>query len=446
MNNAPLCFVLMPFGKKPSNAGFTIDFDVIYHDLIAPAINESGLELLRADEEMTGGIIHKPMFERLILCEYAVADLTTANANVFYELGIRHAVRPWSTVLLFAKDSGQLPFDVAPLRAMAYQLTSEGKPSNIEDSKKEIVKRLDEAKEAQNSAIDSPIFQLVEGFPEIDHTKTDVFRDRVRYSTQLKEQITAARKQGKEALLRLEKQQLGDIRNLESGVVIDLFLSYRAVKAWAEIVNLVRKMSPVLANTVMVQEQLALALNRDKKGEEAERVLVDLLKQRGPSSETYGILGRVYKDRWETACKDQDEFLAAGLLDQAIEAYVQGFEADWRDAYPGINAVTLMEVKEPPDPRRIKLIPVVEYAVDRRIATGKPDYWDYATRLELAVLSKDKEVAMKSLSSALALLREPWEAETSVRNLQLIRKARERRQDKVEWAKEIEQALENKSK
>src|SRR5918994_329584 len=125
MNTPPLCFVLMPFGKKPSNAGFMIDFDAIYQGLIAPAINESGLELLRADEEMTGGIIHKPMFERLILCEYAVADLTTANPNVFYELGVRHAVRPWSTVLLFAKDSGQLPFDVAPLRAMAYQLTTQ---------------------------------------------------------------------------------------------------------------------------------------------------------------------------------------------------------------------------------------------------------------------------------------------------------------------------------
>jgi hypothetical protein len=50
------------------------------------------METLRADDEMAGRIIHKPMFERLILCEYAVADPTTANANVFYELGIRHAV------------------------------------------------------------------------------------------------------------------------------------------------------------------------------------------------------------------------------------------------------------------------------------------------------------------------------------------------------------------
>jgi predicted Zn-dependent protease len=96
-------------------------------------------------------------------------------------------------------------------------------------------------------------------------------------------------------------------------------------------VNLVKNMSPALANTVLVQEQLALALNRDGKGEEAEKVLLDLIKKRGPSSETYGILGRVYKDRWEAAYKRGDELLAAGLLDQAIKAYMHGFEADWRD-------------------------------------------------------------------------------------------------------------------
>ncbi|MDQ3920701.1 MAG: DUF4071 domain-containing protein, partial [Acidobacteriota bacterium] len=97
----PLCFVLMPFGKKPDAAGAVVDFDAVYKNLIAPAISDAGMEPLRADEEMTGGVIHKPMFERLILCEYAVADLTTANANVFYELGIRHAARPWSTVLVY---------------------------------------------------------------------------------------------------------------------------------------------------------------------------------------------------------------------------------------------------------------------------------------------------------------------------------------------------------
>ena len=140
--NRPLCFVLMPFGKKPNASGSLVDFDAVYQELIKPAIEEADLEPLRADEEMTGGIIHKPMFERLILCDYAVADLTTANANVFYELGIRHAVRDWSTVMIFAEGGGQLPFDVAPLRAIPYKLTSHGTPDEVASISVVIVNRL----------------------------------------------------------------------------------------------------------------------------------------------------------------------------------------------------------------------------------------------------------------------------------------------------------------
>jgi hypothetical protein len=86
--------------EKPDAGGVLINFDAVYKDVIKLAVEAAGLEPLRADEESGGGIIHKPMFERLVLCPYAVADLTTANANVFYELGVRHAVRPASTVLL----------------------------------------------------------------------------------------------------------------------------------------------------------------------------------------------------------------------------------------------------------------------------------------------------------------------------------------------------------
>jgi hypothetical protein len=191
----------------------------------------------------------------------------------------------------------------------------------------------------------------------------------------------------------------------------------------------------------MVQEQVALALNRAGRGERAERVLLDLLEKRGPSSETYGILGRVYKDRWDAAVKRGETFLARGLLDKAIDAYRRGFETDWRDAYPGVNAVTLMELKEPPDPQRLQLIPVVEYAVDRKIAAGKPDYWDYATRLELAVLAKDEPRAAEALGQALAAIREGWEPKTTANNLRLIREARERRGEHVAWAEEVEGAL-----
>jgi hypothetical protein len=235
MSQRPLCFVLMPFGKKPTVGGATVDFDAVYHDLIAPAVDAAGLQAIRADEEMTGGIIHKPMFERLILCEYAVADLTTANANVFYELGVRHAVRPWSTALLFAQGSGQLPFDVAPLRALPYGLDADGRPSNLAEAKAALAGRLEEA---QRATTDSPIFQLVENFPEVDHTKTDVFRDRVEYSAQVKGRLRRARDEGV-AAVRAVEAELGEIARQEAAVVIDLFLSYRAVKAWQDMVDLV---------------------------------------------------------------------------------------------------------------------------------------------------------------------------------------------------------------
>jgi hypothetical protein len=191
----------------------------------------------------------------------------------------------------------------------------------------------------------------------------------------------------------------------------------------------------------MIQEQLALALNRLGRSGEAENVLQELLRKRGPSSETLGLLGRVYKDRWEAAAKAGQKVLAAGLLDRAIDAYLKGFEADWRDAYPGVNAVTLMELKEQPDKRRLELLPVVEYAVERRIADSKSDYWDHATLLELAILRKDETKARQALQQSLTLIREKWEPETTVRNLRLIREARQRRNDDVPWANELEREL-----
>src|SRR5512132_2614367 len=138
----PLCFILMPFGSKPDPTGRpNIDFNRVYEEAIKPAVEHAGMEPLRADEEKTGGIIHKPMFERLLLCEYAVADLTTANPNVFYELGVRHALRPWSTVLIFAVG-GRLPFDVAPQRALPYKISPGGAPDNAESARDILRKRL----------------------------------------------------------------------------------------------------------------------------------------------------------------------------------------------------------------------------------------------------------------------------------------------------------------
>jgi hypothetical protein len=361
---------------------------------------------------------------------------------VFYELGVRHAVKPATTMLLFAAEGARLPFDIAPMRTLPYRLGADGRPSAAEEDSAKLAQLLAAAKP---SSIDSPVYQLVEGFPDIQHIKTDVFRDRVEYSAKVKEQLLTARKQGVEAIEVVE-QSLGPLERAEAGVLVDLLLSYRAKSAWNEMIRVAGAMPDPLRRTPLVQEQLAFGLNRAERGDEAERVLLELIDTRGPSSETYGLLGRVYKDRWEAALKTGEKLLARGLLDSAINAYMKGFETDWRDAYPGVNAVTLMTVRSPPDGRVGNILPVVRYAVERKIASGKPDYWDYATLLELAVLGKDENEAMDELAKALPLIREPWEPETTLRNLRLIDAAFEARGEAAPWMREIENELEKKAK
>jgi hypothetical protein len=181
-------------------------------------------------------------------------------------------------------------------------------------------------------------------------------------------------------------------------------------------------MDNTLARTAVVRQLVAFAQNRLGQSREAEETLKQVIAARGPSSEVNGLLGRVYKDRWEKALKAGD-FMAKAYLKQAIQTYLEGFEADWRDAYPGVNAVTLMEVAD--DPRRNQLIQVVRYSAERRRSrNAQPDYWDQGTRLELAVLADDAEASDEALGDALLAARERWELETTARNLHLIADAR----------------------
>jgi hypothetical protein len=91
MNLKPMCFVAMPFRIKAAldGSGVKIDFDRVYQAIKA-GVEGAELECIRADFEVQGGFIHRPMFERLIVAEYVIADLTFANPNVLYEVGIRH--------------------------------------------------------------------------------------------------------------------------------------------------------------------------------------------------------------------------------------------------------------------------------------------------------------------------------------------------------------------
>ena len=205
-------------------------------------------------------------------------------------------------------------------------------------------------------------------------------------------------------------------------------------------IELYERMPTPLQRAKMIREQLGFALNRVERFDDAETVLKEVIAEFGASSETNGLLGRIYKDRWSKA-KEAGRPEARSLLRRAIDTYLEGFEADWRDAYPGINALTLMEQQDKPDARKVRILPVVTYSVSRKAAKNA-DYWDYATLLELAVLGDDRDAADENLAEVASHARHAWEVQSTKRNLGLIRAARETRHEDAAWIKRIEDDLE----
>jgi hypothetical protein len=103
-----------------------------------------------------------------------------------------------------------------------------------------------------------------------------------------------------------------------------------------------------------------------------------------------------------------------------------------------------MELQDRPDPRQSEMLPLVRYAAARK-ARQAPDYWDYATLLELAVLARDHDDAHDKLSEATGIAKQSWHIETTARNLSLIRKAREARGEDAAWIAGLESELTRKA-
>ena len=445
----PLCFIIMPFGKKKDIDGNRdIDFNKIYNELIKPAIEAADMEPIRADEEQAGGIIHKPMYERLILCDYAVADLTTANANVFYELGVRHVVKPSTTVTIFA-NSTRLPFDVNFLRCIPYGLNEKSELTDLEQSCKAITKFLIDARE--HNPTDSPIYDLLKGgftfTSTLDPESTGILQKQVEELNAIKnqlEQIKASSDVKEEKVKKINAivDAVGDLDAADIGTAVNIMLSYRSIKAFTEMVAFIEKMPKVISKTVMVQEQYGLALNRINRRQDAIRVLQAVIDEQGPSSETLGILGRVYKDMYdEEKAKNPDSFQAKANIKKAIDTYIKGFEADSRDYYPGVNAVNLMEIAN--DPRINDLLPIVTYAALQKIKCKTPDYWDYATLVELSVIGNNKDKAFEYLETTVTFPKDQFERNTTIENLQRIlsKRQKEKPTEDYKWIEEIIGAL-----
>lgn len=422
------CFIDMPFGKKTDpKSGVEVDFDQIYSEGIKPAVAAAGLECIRGDRERAGGIIHTAMFARLLLSEFVVADLTLGNPNVFYELGVRHTARPYTTIPIFATIS-DLPFDVSLVRAIPYELEN-GRLSG--QAKQQLAKaiqaRIETVLQGPLSK-DSPLFQLFDEFPgiQMSHEVTDVFRDHVDYSEAFKDELESARRAGSKQQvrdrIRAIQSELGNLKAVERGILIDLFLSYRDAEAFDDMLSLYQEFPSELKDSMVARQQYGFALNRSGDWRKAIRVLEKVIADFGDSAETYGLLGRVYKDRYKAA--DTDDAAKPGYLEKAINAYTKGFEAEPMDYYPGVNAITLLVLKDTPQVRTEinRLLPLVSFAVLRQGGAESSDYWTLATVLELALVGGDQALANKVLPRLLATDAQGWMFQTTLDNLALIQK------------------------
>lgn len=423
MPSARRAFVIMPFGTKKASDGTEIDFNAIYDEVLKPAIVAAGLAPHRADADRRGGSIHLDMFQDLLLAEFVVADLTLDNPNVWYEIGVRHALRSGGAVLTYALRD-RLPFDIAGQRMQRYTL-KEGKlvPARVEAERAALTEAITATLGAWRGRRASPVYQLIPSLREPDW-KTLKVGDINEFWEQLenwKSRVKVAQR----------KQQPGDILVLAEETPNSI-LEFEALRTAAEalmtlgrplyalsILDRARKLDP---DDVKARQLEGRALGRAKRYAEARETLRRLADER-KDGETLGLLARTWKDEWtqvwnahplrrtDPAAAARD---TATTLQSAAAAYVEAFRAAPGEYYPGINALTLGRLWEHVTGRTCKL-PLDLIAAGVRwsaaaAAERDKDYWALATRAELAVIESRKNDAIDDYSeaAALALANRDW--------------------------------------
>jgi len=462
---APLCFVLMPFGTKTDGIKKEIDFDKVYNSFIKTAIIKAGLEPIRADEEKSGGFIHKPMYERLMFCDFAVADLSFANANVFYELGIRHALKPYTTVSIFEMNT-KLPFDTTALRTFPYNFEN-GEVQDLDSKITSLAALIKINLDVQKAQEDSPIGQLITQykFPNLNYLQQDAdsFADSViqlknqkqtlidlvrQWKALDKSKVQATTNEEKikaetdksaivDQIVQVEKAE-GDGLQYKYDLLYAIIDAYKSVNAFKEIANMLRPLTDGRYNeNIYLKQQLGLAYNKAGNRDDAEAILKTITDKYGPDPETTGLLGAVYKGMMDDNKKDVD--MSAEYRRQAIDTYVEGFESDPRDYYPGINALTLMFLGEDKDSRFDKLLPIVTYATERQLKLKAKDYWTQATALELAALALNEIDARKYYASAKACNPISFMTNSTANNLKKIydKAIKTNDEQSLQWLKNI---------
>lgn len=151
--SARTCFVISPIGIEGSDIRKWAD--QTYKHLIEPVVNECGFSAMRADKEARAGIITTHIIQQLVTSDLVIADLTTRNPNVFYELAVRHVTR--KPLVQIIREDEDIPFDVQGMRTVKFQLAD---PDILEAAKGDLKRHVDAVKDEEE--LDTPISQAVE--------------------------------------------------------------------------------------------------------------------------------------------------------------------------------------------------------------------------------------------------------------------------------------------
>jgi hypothetical protein len=146
------CFVIGPIGPEASEIRRHADW--LLEGIIAPVVMELGFQAVRADKIATPGMIDSQVINHVIGADLVVADLSSWNANAFYELGLRHMAEG-PVIHMIDRSNQDIPFDVKPYRTILFGWTS---PKELEQSKEDLKAQV-RAVLHESHTVDNPVIR-----------------------------------------------------------------------------------------------------------------------------------------------------------------------------------------------------------------------------------------------------------------------------------------------
>ncbi len=393
-------FVAMPYGRRadPSRGTGGYEADATYRRILLPALIDAGYRPVRADAEALLEVIDITMLRAINDADVLVADLATLNANVMWELGVRHAWRRAGTILLRPAGT-KVPFDVSHARVHEYARDADEVSDRDAVAGIQLLQGLLGAVSERRT--DSPVFATVPDLEEVTLPAPADAAGAGRAQEHVEAVALAADLRDAPRLKELAERIAGDA---ELGVVARRSLLEQtglALIAAGEHDAAARILAPLAdadraMSRVRLQQQYAHALIRssDPHGRAerlalAERRLSALIERSAPSGETYGLLGSAGKARVEDELAN-GRAVGEAEISLAIDAYMRGFRLDPGDYYPGIVALALLRLRGAhlrPNARDLhearELLPVVRFAATRLGGPDERDVWGLATVAEL---------------------------------------------------------------